>query len=135
MAGTKDFTLVSVKGHNYKIGYVAADKGAVIIRKITAAGGTDKESAIKAMMGGMSIDNELFMQRELLSVVSFERLLDDKQVFMPVFADGQIKDPDISTDAVAVWTLEQLSFNQNIAPFFSESGQADVMKALQQATL
>lgn len=132
MPGTQDFTTVTVKGRNYRIGYIRADKGALLLRKIMSAVGGDRSKAATILMGGLSTADELLMQKELLSVVSFERHPGENTNYLPVFDGEHIFDPNLMTDSVSLWGLEQVSFDQNIAPFFSESGQKDVGEILSQ---
>jgi hypothetical protein len=132
MAGTQDYTTVIVKGHNYRVGYIRADIGALLVRKIMSAIGGDRSKATKVLMGGLSTEDELLMQKELLSVVAFERQVGESVNYLPIFDGERIFDPGLKTDVVSLWGLEQVSFDQNIAPFFNESGQKDVGEILSQ---
>lgn len=132
MPGTQEFTPIVVKGRNYRIGRIRPNVGAVLIRKIMAASGGDATKLTSVLMGGLSTEDEKLMQKELLSVVSFERQVGDVSNYVPVTDGEQIFDPSLKSDPVTMWALEQASFNENLAPFFSESGQKDVMAILAQ---
>jgi len=132
MPGTQDFTTVTIKGRNYRVGYIRAHIGALLLRKIMSAVDGDRAKAAKILMGGLSTEDELLMQKELLSVVSYEKQIGEKINYVPVFDGEHIFDPALMTDSLSLWGLEQISFDQNIAPFFSENGQKDVGEILSQ---
>lgn len=128
----EDFIYVTVNDKKYRIGRIRANVGAILIRKIIGASGGDQKKSLGILLGGMAMEDELMLQKHLLSVVCYEKEVGERTNYFPIFDGDKMLAPGLETDSVAVWALQQASFTVNIAPFFIESGQRDVEKIMAQ---
>jgi len=136
VAGTQEFTTVQVNGRNYRIGLIKADVGARLIHKImfTLNGekNQEKAKAVACGLGGLSTEDDALMQKELLSVVSYETQVGDNVNYIPLFDGEHIFDPSIANNPNAFYILQQASYNVNLLPFFAEENWNAMKSAIQE---
>ena len=138
MPGTQEYKDVTVNGKNFRIGRINAMMGTIILRKMVGtsagaiAGAGTASAGAGALIGGLSTEDEMFVQKELLKVVSFEKAVGENTVYVPLLAEnGLVADPDVRDDVGAIDALQTESMEYNILPFFVASA-ARLLKSVAQ---